>query len=159
MVEDFELVNTIVNGYWYTFDYEYLKSKRSIGYDDVPLVYVFAPHKSKPNLFWAINLHHVGDRHARQAFVEKMQSDSGFMNDETRHVYTEEGIARLSNSVLKMAARCYDKTKCRNIYRVKNKGLGKYILIDGNLTMSNPSQEEIKWNLDHRKESKNTEEK
>lgn len=151
MVEDLELTNNIVNGYWYSFNYEYPVSKKTIGYDTVPLVFVIGPSTKNMNVFVAINIHHIGSKADRYGFVEKMQQDCGFMNDDIRHIYTEESIQRIcSTGVYKMSLRYYDKTKCRNIYRVKNGELGKYIMTDGDLTMSKPSQEEIKWNLEHR---------
>ena len=155
MTEDLELTNNIVNGYWYSFDYENKKdSKEDTSYDNHPLVYCYAPHQKSLNCFWAINLHHIGDKTARREFVEKMQKDKGFMNDEIRHIWTEDDLRRISKFCVNNAKRCYDKRKCYNIYRVKNGELGKYILTDGDLTRSNPTQEEIQWNLDRRNTKK-----
>lgn len=106
--------------------------------------------KKSLNCFWAINLHHIGSKQIRQIFVEKLQSDKGFMNDEIRHFWSEDELFKLCSYAVNNAKRCYDKRKCNNIYRVKNGELGKYILTDGDLTRSNPTQEEIQWNLDHR---------
>lgn len=150
MSEDFELTNNIVNGYWYFFEYAAEKDPKADGLDDQPLVYCYAPHQKSLNCFWAINLHHIGSKRIRQIFVEKLQSDKGFMNDEIRHFWTEDELFNLCSYAVNNAKRCYDRRKCRNIYRVKNGELGKYILTDGDLTRSNPTQEEIKWNLEHR---------
>lgn len=153
MEEDFELTNYIVNGYWYTF--QYLSKKEKEGYDRDCFIYCIGPFEKNINCFWGINLHHLTLSNRIRLF-EKMLSDQQFIRDEKRYFFNKETLmAYLHEQDPKMAGiRVYDRRNARQIYRVKNEAVAKYLFEDGQLYMSNPSQKAIEYALNSRKSLK-----
>ena len=153
MEEDFELTNYIVNGYWYTF--QYLSKKEKEGYDRDCFIYCIGPFEKNINCFWGINLHHLTLSNRIRLF-EKMLSDQQFIRDEKRYFFNKETLmAYLHEQDPKMAGiRVYDRRNARQIYRVKNEAVAKYLFEDGQLYMSNPSQKAIEYALHSRKSLK-----
>ena len=153
MEEDFELTNYIVNGYWYTF--QYLSKKEKEGYDRDCFIYCIGPFEKNINCFWGINLHHLTLSNRIRLF-EKMLSDQQFIRDEKRYLFNKETLmAYLHEQDPKMAGiRVYDRRNARQIYRVKNEAVAKYLFEDGQLYMSNPSQKAIEYALHSRKSLK-----
>ena len=146
MKEDFELTNYVVNGYWYTF--QYLSKKEKEGYDRDCFIYCIGPFEKNINCFWGINLHHLTLSNRIRLF-EKMLSDQQFIRDEKRYFFNKETLmAYLHEQDPKMAGiRVYDRRNARQIYRVKNEAVAKYLFEDGQLYMSNPSQKAIEYAL------------
>ena len=153
MEEDFELTNYVVNGYWYTF--QYLSKKEKEGYDRDCFIYCIGPFEKNINCFWGINLHHLTLSNRIRLF-EKMLSDQQFIRDEKRYFFNKETLmAYLHEQDSKMAGiRVYDRRNARQIYRVKNEAVAKYLFEDGQLYMSNPSQKAIEYALHSRKSLK-----
>ena len=153
MKEDFELTNYVVNGYWYTF--QYLSKKEKEGYDRDCFIYCIGPFEKNINCFWGINLHHLTLSNRIRLF-EKMLSDQQFIRDEKRYFFNKETLmAYLHEQDSKMAGiRVYDRRNARQIYRVKNEAVAKYLFEDGQLYMSNPSQKAIEYALHSRKSLK-----
>ena len=153
MEEDFELTNYVVNGYWYTF--QYLSKKEKEGYDRDCFIYCIGPFEKNINCFWGINLHHLTLSNRIRLF-EKMLSDQQFIRDEKRYFFNKETLmAYLHEQDPKMAGlRVYDRRNARQIYRVKNEAVAKYLFEDGQLYMSNPSQKAIEYALNSRKSVK-----
>ena len=153
MEEDFELTNYIVNGYWYTF--QYLSKKEKEGYDRDCFIYCIGPFEKNINCFLGINLHHLTLSNRIRLF-EKMLSDQQFIRDEKRYFFNKETLmAYLHEQDPKMAGiRVYDRRNARQIYRVKNEAVAKYLFEDGQLYMSNPSQKAIEYALHSRKSLK-----
>ena len=153
MEEDFELTNYIVNGYWYTF--QYLSKKEKEGYDRDCFIYCIGPFEKNINCFWGINLHHLTLSNRIRLF-EKMLSDQQFIRDEKRYFFNKETLmAYLHEQDPKMAGiRVYDRRNARQIYRVKNEAVAKYLFEEGQLFMSNPSQKAIEYALNSRKSLK-----
>ena len=153
MKEDFELTNYVVNGYWYTF--QYLSKKEKKGYDRDCFIYCIGPFEKNINCFWGINLHHLTLSNRIRLF-EKMLSDQQFIRDEKRYFFNKETLmAYLHEQDSKMAGiRVYDRRNARQIYRVKNEAVAKYLFEDGQLYMSNPSQKAIEYALHSRKSLK-----
>ena len=153
MKEDFELTNYVVNGYWYTF--QYLSKKEKEGYDRDCCIYCIGPFEKNINCFWGINLHHLTLSNRIRLF-EKMLSDQQFIRDEKRYFFNKETLmAYLNEQDPKMAGiRVYDRRNARQIYRVKNEAVAKYLFEDGQLYMSNPSQKAIEYALHSRKSLK-----
>ena len=153
MKEDFELTNYVVNGYWYTF--QYLSKKEKEGYDRDCFIYCIGPFEKNINCFWGINLHHLTLSNRIRLF-EKMLSDQQFIRDEKRYFFNKETLmAYLHEQDPKMAGiRVYDRRNARQIYRVKNEAVAKYLFEDGQLYMSNPSQKAIEYALNSRKSLK-----
>ena len=153
MEEDFELTNYIVNGYWYTF--QYLSKKEKEGYDRDCFIYCIGPFEKNINCFWGINLHHLTLSNRIRLF-EKMLSDQQFIRDEKRYFFNKETLmSYLHEQDPKMAGlRVYDRRNARQIYRVKNEAVAKYLFEDGQLYMSNPSQKAIEYALHSRKSLK-----
>lgn len=153
MEEDFELTNYIVNGYWYTF--QYLSKKEKEGYDRDCFIYCIGPFEKNINCFLGINLHHLTLSNRIRLF-EKMLSDQQFIRDEKRYFFNKETLmAYLHEQDSKMAGiRVYDRRNARQIYRVKNEAVAKYLFEDGQLYMSNPSQKAIEYALHSRKSLK-----
>lgn len=153
MEEDFELTNYIVNGYWYTF--QYLSKKEKEGYDRDCFIYCIGPFEKNINCFWGINLHHLTLSNRIRLF-EKMLSDQQFIREEKRYFFNKETLmAYLHEQDPKMAGiRVYDRRNARQIYRVKNEAVAKYLFEDGQLYMSNPSQKAIEYALHSRKSLK-----
>ena len=153
MEEDFELTNYIVNGYWYTF--QYLSKKEKEGYDRDCFIYCISPFEKNINCFWGINLHHLTLSNRIRLF-EKMLSDQQFIRDEKRYFFNKETLmAYLNEQNSKVAGiRVYDRRNARQIYRVKNEAVAKYLFEDGQLYMSNPSQKAIEYALHSRKSLK-----
>lgn len=153
MKEDFELTNYVVNGYWYTF--QYLSKKEKEGYDRDCFIYCIGPFEKNINCFWGINLHHLTLSNRIRLF-EKMLSDQQFIRDEKRYFFNKETLmAYLHEQDPKMAGiRVYDRRNARQIYRVKNEAVAKYLFEDGQLYMSNPSQKAIEYALHSRKSLK-----
>lgn len=153
MEEDFELTNYVVNGYWYTF--QYLSKKEKEGYDRDCFIYCIGPFEKNINCFWGINLHHLTLSNRIRLF-EKMLSDQQFIRDEKRYFFNKETLmAYLHEQDPKMAGiRVYDRRNARQIYRVKNEAVAKYLFEDGQLYMSNPSQKAIEYALNSRKSLK-----
>ena len=153
MEEDFELTNYVVNGYWYTF--QYLSKKEKEGYDRDCFIYCIGPFEKNINCFWGINLHHLTLSNRIRLF-EKMLSDQQFIRDEKRYSYNKETLmAYLNEQNSKVAGiRVYDRRNARQIYRVKNEAVAKYLFEDGQLYMSNPSQKAIEYALHSRKSLK-----
>ena len=153
MEEDFELTNYIVNGYWYTF--QYLSKKEKEGYDRDCIIYCIGPFEKNINCFWGINLHHLTLSNRIRLF-EKMLSDQQFIRDEKRYFFNKETLmAYLHEQDPKMAGiRVYDRRNARQIYRVKNEAVAKYLFEEGQLYMSNPSQKAIEYALHSRKSLK-----
>lgn len=153
MEEDFELTNYIVNGYWYTF--QYLSKKEKEGYDRDCFIYCIGPFEKNINCFWGINLHHLTLSNRIRLF-EKMLSDQQFIRDEKRYFFNKETLmAYLNEQNSKVAGiRVYDRRNARQIYRVKNEAVAKYLFEDGQLYMSNPSQKAIEYALHSRKSLK-----
>ena len=153
MEEDFELTNYIVNGYWYTF--QYLSKKEKEGYDRDCFIYCIGPFEKNINCFWGINLHHLTLSNRIRLF-EKMLSDQQFIRDEKRYFFNKETLmAYLNEQNSKVAGiRVYDRRNARQIYRVKNEVVAKYLFEDGQLYMSNPSQKAIEYALHSRKSLK-----
>ena len=153
MEEDFELTNYIVNGYWYTF--QYLSKKEKEGYDRDCFIYCIGPFEKNINCFWGINLHHLTLSNRIRLF-EKMLSDQQFIRDEKRYFFNKETLMTyLHEQDPKMAGiRVYDRRNARQIYRVKNEAVAKYLFEDGQLYMSNPSQKAIEYALNSRKSLK-----
>ena len=150
MKEDFELTNYVVNGYWYTF--QYLSKKEKEGYDRDCFIYCIGPFEKNINCFWGINLHHLTLSNRIRLF-EKMLSDQQFIRDEKRYFFNKETLmSYLNEQDPKMAGiRVYDRRNARQIYRVKNEAIAKYLFEDGQLYMSNPSQKAIEYALHSRK--------
>ncbi|MCI6592497.1 MAG: hypothetical protein MSH65_07515 [Spirochaetia bacterium] len=150
MEEDFELTNYVVNGYWYTF--QYLSKKEKEGYDRDCFIYCIGPFEKNINCFWGINLHHLTLSNRIRLF-EKMLSDQQFIRDEKRYFFNKETLmSYLHEQDPKMAGiRVYDRRNARQIYRVKNEAVAKYLFEDGQLYMSNPSQKAIEYALNSRK--------
>ena len=150
MEEDFELTNYVVNGYWYTF--QYLSKKEKEGYDRDCFIYCIGPFEKNINCFWGINLHHLTLSNRIRLF-EKMLSDQQFIRDEKRYFFNKETLmSYLNEQDPKMAGiRVYDRRNARQIYRVKNEAIAKYLFEDGQLYMSNPSQKAIEYALHSRK--------
>lgn len=153
MEEDFELTNYVVNGYWYTF--QYLSKKEKEGYDRDCFIYCIGPFEKNINCFWGINLHHLTLSNRIRLF-EKMLSDQQFIQDEKRYFFNKETLMTyLHEQDPKMAGiRVYDRRNARQIYRVKNEAVAKYLFEDGQLYMSNPSQKAIEYALHSRKSLK-----
>ena len=153
MKEDFELTNYVVNGYWYTF--QYLSKKEKEGYDRDCFIYCIGPFEKNINCFWGINLHHLTLSNRIRLF-EKMLSNQQFIRDEKRYFFNKETLmAYLHEQDSKMAGiRVYDRRNARQIYRVKNEAVAKYLFEDGQLYMSNPSQKAIEYALHSRKSLK-----
>ena len=153
MEEDFELTNYVVNGYWYTF--QYLSKKEKEGYDRDCFIYCIGPFEKNINCFWGINLHHLTLSNRIRLF-EKMLSDQQFIRDEKRYFFNKETLmAYLHEQDPKMAGiRVYDRRNARQIYRVKNEAVAKYLFEDGQLYMSNPSQKAIEYALNSHKSLK-----
>ena len=153
MEEDFELTNYVVNGYWYTF--QYLSKKEKEGYDRDCFIYCIGPFEKNINCFLGINLHHLTLSNRIRLF-EKMLSDQQFIRDEKRYFFNKETLmAYLHEQDPKMAGiRVYDRRNARQIYRVKNEAVAKYLFEDGQLYMSNPSQKAIEYALHSRKSLK-----
>lgn len=153
MEEDFELTNYVVNGYWYTF--QYLSKKEKEGYDRDCFIYCIGPFEKNINCFWGINLHHLTLSNRIRLF-EKMLSDQQFIRDEKRYFFNKETLmAYLNEQNSKVAGiRVYDRRNARQIYRVKNEAVAKYLFEDGQLYMSNPSQKAIEYALHSRKSLK-----
>ena len=153
MEEDFELTNYVVNGYWYTF--QYLSKKEKEGYDRDCFIYCIGPFEKNINCFWGINLHHLTLSNRIRLF-EKMLSDQQFIRDEKRYFFNKETLmAYLHEQDPKMAGiRVYDRRNARQIYRIKNEAVAKYLFEDGQLYMSNPSQKAIEYALHSRKSLK-----
>ena len=153
MEEDFELTNYVVNGYWYTF--QYLSKKEKEGYDRDCFIYCIGPFEKNINCFWGINLHHLTLSNRIRLF-EKMLSDQQFIRDEKRYFFNKETLmAYLHEQNSKVAGiRVYDRRNARQIYRVKNEAVAKYLFEDGQLYMSNPSQKAIEYALHSRKSLK-----
>ena len=153
MEEDFELTNYVVNGYWYTF--QYLSKKEKEGYDRDCFIYCIGPFEKNINCFWGINLHHLTLSNRIRLF-EKMLSDQQFIREEKRYFFNKETLmAYLHEQDPKMAGiRVYDRRNARQIYRIKNEAVAKYLFEDGQLYMSNPSQKAIEYALHSRKSLK-----
>ena len=153
MEEDFELTNYVVNGYWYTF--QYLSKKEKEGYDRDCFIYCIGPFEKNINCFLGINLHHLTLSNRIRLF-EKMLSDQQFIRDEKRYFFNKETLmAYLNEQNSKVAGiRVYDRRNARQIYRVKNEAVAKYLFEDGQLYMSNPSQKAIEYALHSRKSLK-----
>lgn len=153
MEEDFELTNYVVNGYWYTF--QYLSKKEKEGYDRDCFIYCIGPFEKNINCFFGINLHHLTLSNRIRLF-EKMLSDQQFIRDEKRYFFNKETLmSYLHEQDPKMAGiRVYDRRNARQIYRVKNEAVAKYLFEDGQLYMSNPSQKAIEYALNSRKSLK-----
>lgn len=153
MEEDFELTNYVVNGYWYTF--QYLSKKEKEGYDRDCFIYCIGPFEKNINCFLGINLHHLTLSNRIRLF-EKMLSDQQFIRDEKRYFFNKETLmSYLHEQDPKMAGiRVYDRRNARQIYRVKNEAVAKYLFEDGQLYMSNPSQKAIEYALNSRKSVK-----
>lgn len=153
MKEDFELTNYVVNGYWYTF--QYLSKKEKEGYDRDCFIYCIGPFEKNINCFWGINLHHLTLSNRIRLF-EKMLSNQQFIRDEKRYFFNKETLmAYLNEQNSKVAGiRVYDRRNARQIYRVKNEAVAKYLFEDGQLYMSNPSQKAIEYALHSRKSLK-----
>lgn len=153
MEEDFELINYVVNGYWYTF--QYLSKKEKEGYDRDCFIYCIGPFEKNINCFWGINLHHLTLSNRIRLF-EKMLSDQQFIRDEKRYFFNKEILmAYLHEQDPKMAGiRVYDRRNASQIYRVKNEAVAKYLFEEGQLYMSNPSQKAIEYALHSRKSLK-----
>lgn len=153
MEEDFELTNYVVNGYWYTF--QYLSKKEKEGYDRDCFIYCIGPFEKNINCFLGINLHHLTLSNRIRLF-EKMLSDQQFIRDEKRYFFNKETLmSYLHEQDPKMAGiRVYDRRNARQIYRVKNEAVAKYLFEDGQLYMSNPSQKAIEYALNSRKSLK-----
>ena len=153
MKEDFELTNYVVNGYWYTF--QYLSKKEKEGYDRDCFIYCIGPFEKNINCFWGINLHHLTLSNRIRLF-EKMLSDQQFIRDEKRYFFNKETLmSYLHEQDPKMAGiRVYDRRNARQIYRVKNEAVAKYLFEEGQLYMSNPSQKAIEYALHSRKSLK-----
>ena len=153
MEEDFELTNYVVNGYWYTF--QYLSKKEKEGYDRDCFIYCIGPFEKNINCFWGINLHHLTLSNRIRLF-EKMLSDQQFIRDEKRYFFNKETLmSYLHEQDPKIAGiRVYDRRNARQIYRVKNEAVAKYLFEDGQLYMSNPSQKAIEYALNSRKSLK-----
>ena len=153
MKEDFELTNYVVNGYWYTF--QYLSKKEKEGYDRDCFIYCIGPFEKNINCFLGINLHHLTLSNRIRLF-EKMLSDQQFIRDEKRYFFNKETLMTyLHEQDPKMAGiRVYDRRNARQIYRVKNEAVAKYLFEDGQLYMSNPSQKAIEYALHSRKSLK-----
>ena len=90
--KDFELVNMIGNGWWYTFDYQIDSEKvENDGADKNPFIYCIGPNTKAPNCFWGINIHHLPKQLRRELF-EKMLSDKQFNESEKRYFYNDKAI-------------------------------------------------------------------
>lgn len=150
MEEDFELTNYVVNGYWYTF--QYLSKKEKEGYDRDCFIYCIGPFEKNINCFLGINLHHLTLSNRIRLF-EKMLSDQQFIRDEKRYFFNKETLmSYLHEQDPKMAGiRVYDRRNAKQVYRVKNEAVAKYLFEDGQLYMSNPSQKAIEYALNSRK--------
>ena len=153
MEEDFELTNYVVNGYWYTF--QYLSKKEKEGYDRDCFIYCIGPFEKNINCFWGINLHHLTLSNRIRLF-EKMLSDQQFIRDEKRYFFNKETLmSYLHEQDPKIAGiRVYDRRNAKQVYRVKNEAVAKYLFEDGQLYMSNPSQKAIEYALNSRKSLK-----
>ena len=153
MEEDFELTNYVVNGYWYTF--QYLSKKEKEGYDRDCFIYCIGPFEKNINCFWGINLHHLTLSNRIRLF-EKMLSDQQFIRDEKRYFFNKETLmSYLHEQDPKIAGiRVYDRRNAKQVYRVKNEAVAKYLFEEGQLFMSNPSQKAIEYALNSRKSLK-----
>lgn len=156
MEKDFELTNNIVNGYWYTFEYDLSQCNGDKkGYDANCFIYCIGPYEKNINCFWGINLHHLTLSN-RISLFEKMLSDQQFIRDEKRYFYNKETLmAYLHEQNSKVGGfRVYDRRKISKAYRVKNEAVAKYLFEEGQLYMSKPSEKAIEYALNSRKSLK-----
>lgn len=148
MNNDFERTTSIVNGYWYTFEYH--NQKETVpGYDRFPLIYCIGPSTKNLNCFEALNLHHL-PLEVRIEFMCRFDKLSHFRDEDIRKVFTTEEVLSYFGAGLGLqnAIRFYNKKNILNPYRVLNKAVPLYLEYDGDIMMKNPGTVMNKYLLD-----------
>ena len=153
MNENFERTSKIVNGWWYTFEYN--SDKPQPDYDRYPLIYCIGPSKTNLNVFQALNLHHL-PLDARIDFILRFNKYTNFTQKDTRMVYTDNELIMDFGVGLGIqgAIRYYNKKNIRNNYRILNKAVPLYIEYDGDILMKDPGTIMNKYLLDLGKNNK-----
>lgn len=128
-MNDYEAINVIVNGYFYSFTY--LPPKITVGYDQAPLVFVLGPSLKNINNFIGINLHHLPVQ-LRESFIKCFQKTMDFMN-RTRTILTEAQIEMLIPGI-SIAKREYNRKYITSCIRIKSKAIPNYIYSTGYVT-------------------------
>lgn len=154
MNENFEKTSSIVNGYWYTFEYH--NAKESVpGYDRFPFIYCIGPSTKNLNCFQALNLHHL-PLSVRIDFMVRFDKLTHFRDDDIRKVFTcEELLDNFGQGIgLQNAIRYYNKKNILNPYRVLNKAVPLYLEYNGDIIMKDPGTIMNKYLLDLGKNNK-----
>lgn len=146
-MSDFEKTSEIVNGYWYTFEYNGESSK---GYDRFPFIYCIQPSLTNLNCFMGLNLHHL-PLNERIEFMVNFDKLSNFREADTRKVYTREMLINTIFPGCQDAIRYYNKKNIINPMRVLNKAVPLYLEYNGDIMLSNPSQLMNKYLIDNGK--------
>lgn len=137
---DFQPANNIVNGYFYSFQYN--PPTVSKGYDKEPFVFVIGPSMKSINNFVGINLHHL-PLNQRSFFIRCFQRDYRFM-DVPRKVITLEACSNLLNGIT-IAQREYNRKYITDCFRIESSKVPLYIFGNGHITQQMPVETEIDW--------------
>ena len=135
-MKDFEKVERVQDGYFYTFGYTALRDDPM--YDKTPFILCLGPAKH-PNCFVGINFHRV-PLAERIKFLLFLDQHFNMKTGDDRIVdfITMDGL-KYSFPEIRSAIRVYNRKQVQQIYRVPGRDVGKYIEYNGDFMMKEPS--------------------
>lgn len=136
MIDDLERTSEIVDGYFYTFEYD--ASNKSVDYDKMPYVFCIEPSLKNKNFVICLNFHYL-PLETRIDFLRKLNEHYDMINGDERIIgFVTGSVLRKTLPYGKDAVRVYDRKNINKLYRVPAKNVGKYIEYDGYFVYKKP---------------------
>lgn len=150
--KSFEPVAMMSNGYFYTFYYDAANKARFV--DKTPFIFCIGPHEqySKKgkrvafeNVVAGLNLHHlpIKDRHV---LIDTLTQNYA-LNEDTAHILSEASLNTACPGSI-CAIRYYNLSRIYDLYRVKNSHVKYYLNEQGNITLSTPSEDSMRFEFE-----------
>ena len=142
-----ELVNEIVNGYFYVLSYTATSKKGiELGYDESPVIYCFAPDQHDINCFWGVNFHYF-DKMIQLYILNRMIKYYNITaGDNNRVIIDVKGLYNLYTNIVK-GVKCYNRKNVWESYRIKNQYIPKYMEIPSKFITTDENKVETDFEL------------
>lgn len=128
-LDDCEISNKVVNGYFYVLVYNATsESAKKEGYDELPVIYCFAPHVKDLNCFWGINFHYFDEKTSAKILKQMGAGNNLFIDNDVRVFFTAKKLYEFYNKIAE-GLKCYNRKNVITAFRIKNNKIGKYIEI------------------------------
>jgi hypothetical protein len=137
----------VVNGYFYILYYKATSSGAiKDGYDRAPVIYCFAPDENEINNFWGINFHYF--RKPVQEYILKQMIDYyDITNGFNKRVILDASALNAIYTNIGIGARRYSRKNIKDVYRIKNKFIPKYMEVSPQFMITTQQKVESDFDL------------